>query len=512
MARFFPTIVGTFFVVLALPMQAAELTLEAVQAAAEKLKAATIAEMEKEGIPGIAIAVVFKDQVVLAEGFGVREAGKEGAVDADTVFQLASVSKPIGSTVVAALVGDGMVSWDSRINDLDPAFAMSQPWVTSEITIRDFYCHRSGLPEHSGDLLEDIGYSREEVLHRLRFQKPNTSFRSGYAYTNFGMTEAAMAAAKAVGKTWEDLSQEKLYGPLGMTRTSSRYADFIAQENHAVGHLLENGKWKHKEQRMPDAQTPAGGVSSSVNDMAKWMLLQIHGGKFGGKQIVSEKALDETRRPEMLTGYSPLDGLPGFYGLGWNVRWDAQGRLRIGHSGAFSMGAATFVGIVPEEQLGVVVLTNASPLGVPEGLGGNFLDDAIYGKPGHDWLPLFKKVFAQMAEAEAGELADYTKPPASPTPARKSGDYAGVYQNDFFGPIAVVANGDHLFLELGPNKKRFPMDHWDRDTFTFQPGGENAAGRAGLFFTLGPDGRATHLVVENLNVRGEGAFGRSDTN
>jgi len=142
------------------------------------------------------MAVVFQDQVVYAKGFGVREGGKPEKVDVDTVFQLASVSKPIGATVVTALVSERKISWDSKISDLVPTFAMYDPWVTREITIRDLYAHRSGLPEHAGDLLEDLGYDRAQVLYRLRFQKPDSSFRSHYAYTNFGMTAAAVAGSR----------------------------------------------------------------------------------------------------------------------------------------------------------------------------------------------------------------------------------------------------------------------------------------------------------------------------
>jgi CubicO group peptidase (beta-lactamase class C family) len=134
-------------------------------------------QIETDAVPGLAICVVFQDQVVCAAGFGVRDINIREPVNADTVFQLASLSKPIGSTVVAKLVGEGKISWDSRINQLDPDFAMYDPWVTREITIRDFYAHRSGLPDHAGDLLEDLGFKREEILHRLRYQKPDRSFR-----------------------------------------------------------------------------------------------------------------------------------------------------------------------------------------------------------------------------------------------------------------------------------------------------------------------------------------------
>jgi CubicO group peptidase (beta-lactamase class C family) len=166
---------------------------------------------------------------------------------------------------------------------------MFDPWVTREITIREMYAHRSGLPEHAGDLLEDLGYTRLEILFRLRYQHPGSSFRSHYAYTNFGMTEGAVAAAKAYGLEWEEASKQKLYNPLGMNSTSSRYADFMARRNKALGHVPVNGKWLQKFKRDPDAQSPTGGVSSSVNDLAKWMRLQLANGKFDGKQIVDEK-------------------------------------------------------------------------------------------------------------------------------------------------------------------------------------------------------------------------------
>ena len=283
-------------------------------------------QIDNNVIPGVAIAIVHGDKVVFAKGYGVRDVTKPDKVDPDTVFQLASVSKSVGSTVVAELVGEGKITWDSKISDIDPDFEMYDPWVTREITIRDFFSHRSGLPDHAGDLLEDIGYDRSQVLHRLRYQKPDTSFRSHYAYTNFGLTEGAVAAAKPYGLSWEDASEQKLYKPLGMLSTSSRDADFRRRANKALGHVLVDGKWTQKYNRYPDAQSPAGGVSSSVNDMAKWMRLQLANGKFEGRQLVAEKPLEETHHPQMFTQFSPLDALPRFYGLGMGVSYDGQGR------------------------------------------------------------------------------------------------------------------------------------------------------------------------------------------
>src|SRR3984885_2472762 len=174
------------------------ITADQVNQAVSEIQKLAANQIEQDLVPGLAIAVVFQDQVVYAAGFGGRNVKTKEPVDADTGFQLASLSKPIGSTLVAELVGEGKISWDSKISDLDPDFAMYDPWVTREITIRDFYSHRSGLPEHTGDLLEDLGFTRKEILYRLRFQKPNSSFRSQYAYTHFAITKACIATRTTV--------------------------------------------------------------------------------------------------------------------------------------------------------------------------------------------------------------------------------------------------------------------------------------------------------------------------
>ena len=172
---------------------------------------------------------MFDDQVVYLGGFGVRETGKPATVDADTVFQIASSSKPIASTIVASLVSDGTVAWDTRIADIDPEFQLFDAYPTEQVTLRDLFSHRSGLPGNAGNDIEQLGYDRDTILHRLRLVPPASSFRSTYAYSNFGLTEGGVAAAKAAGMTWEDAAEAKLYRPLGMSDTSSRYADFLAR-------------------------------------------------------------------------------------------------------------------------------------------------------------------------------------------------------------------------------------------------------------------------------------------
>jgi hypothetical protein len=242
------------------------------------------------------------------------------------------------------------------------------------------------------------------------------------------------------------------------------------------------------------------------------MRLQLAGGKFYGKEVVNEKALAETHHPLMLTGFSPLNGLPGFYGLGWNVSYDQEGRLRLSHSGGFDLGAATNVVLIPSENLGVVVLTNAFPFGVAEGLASTFVDYALYGKSTQDWLAVYKNAFSQMLQAEASQVGNYSERPASPAPAAANPAYLGAYSNDFFGEIAVIEKEGRLAIVQGPKKMTFPMTHWDRDTFTYETEGESSLGTAGITFTMGPDGKARRVLVENLNIRGEGVFDRVSRN
>ena len=217
-----------------------------VEAAVAQLEKLANDSLHSSGVPGIAIAVVHRDQVVYQQGFGVREAGKPDRIDADTVFQVASMSKPIASTVLASLVGEGRIDWDDRVIDHDPEFRMFDPYVTRELRLRDLLCHRSGLPDHAGDLLEDLGYDRQDILYRLRYLPPASSFRTKFAYTNFGYSEAGFAAAKAMDVAWEDLAAKQLFEPLGMKSTSYRFADYAKAEQSSAAACA--GRWEMDRQ------------------------------------------------------------------------------------------------------------------------------------------------------------------------------------------------------------------------------------------------------------------------
>jgi hypothetical protein len=242
--------------------------------------------------------------------------------------------------------------------------------------------------------------------------------------------------------------------------------------------------------------------------MAQWLRLQLGGGKFSGRQVIDAKALAETHRPQIISTppENPATDRAGFYGLGWNVNYDARGRARLGHSGGFDLGAATAVSLLPSEGLGIVVLTNAAPVGVPEALSASFIDLALNGKVGKDWGEFYERAFAELSKPTYGTAADYSRPPARRSPPLPPEAYLGTYGNAYFGDIEVAEKGGALVLRMGPKKKPFPLRHWDRDVFVYQPVGEMAAGLSGVIFWVGPGRRGMKVVVENLDAHGEGTF------
>jgi CubicO group peptidase (beta-lactamase class C family) len=407
-----------------------------------------------------------------AKGFGVRDVRSGDKVNADTVFQLASLSKPVGATVVAHEVTDKVVDWSTPVSTKLPWFALSDPYVTRNVTIADLYSHRSGLPDHAGDSLEDLGYDRRQVLERLR-DLPLAPFRITDEYTNFGLTAAAEAVAVAAGKSWEDLSEDVLYRPLGMASTSSRFADFPSRSNHAVGHVLSGNKWEPLYTRDPDAQTAAAGVSSSINDMGRWLAMVMADGTSNGARIAAPEALLPAITPQITSiPAKTAQARAGSYGYGFNVSVTSSGRTQYSHSGAFALGAGTAFSVLPSEDVGIVALTNAAPIGLPETLDADFMDLVQYGEVREDWGTLYHRAFESMDKPE-GSLVGST-PPANAAPARPLSDYVGVYNNGYWGPATITERDGKLLLELGPRGQEFPLTHWNADTFTFTLQNENA--------------------------------------
>jgi CubicO group peptidase (beta-lactamase class C family) len=488
-------------------------TAERAALAVERIPSLAETILQQSGVPGMSVAVVFDDALIFSGGFGVREIGQDAPIDADTVFQLASVSKSLAATVVSSVVGDGTIAWHSRMQDIDPGFALHDAWPTQNVSVADLFAHRSGLLDHAGDLLEDLGFDRDEVLHRLRYLEPEYSFREGYAYTNFGLTAAAVAVAEAVGMTWEDLSQERLYDPLGMTHTSSRFADYMAESNRAIPHVKDGDTWVVTPmQRDPDAQSPAGGVSSNARELAQWMRLQLGQGRFEGQQLIPAAALAPMHLPQAVSNVpaDPATQRAGFYGLDINVSYTDFGAVQWSHSGAFASGAATAFFLLPGSGFGVLALTNGFPVGAPEALCLSVLDLATTGTVTRDWLAAAaQRMAAAMDEDTYGTGTNWETPPADATSAAADATYVGTYHNDYYGDVEIARGAEGLMLRIGPKPLEFPLTHFDRDTFSWQPEGENAAGRSGLSFLIDADERAFAFRDEYLAVDDAGVLLRS---
>ena len=420
-----------------------------------------------------------------------------GDVDADTLFQLASLSKPISSTVVAAQVAREQVAWAAPVARLDPRFPLGNPGVTLESLL----AHRSGLPEHAGDLLEDTGYARDEVLTRLKrlpLVPPDAKaarYSAGYAYTNFGFTLGACAAARTAGGTWEELAMTQMQ-KLGMRATCVTHQQLMKVENRAVLHRRDptplDGvdpfpavrRWILSA-RDPDAQAPAGGVASSVTDLTAWM--RVH--------LDAHVSPDDPFRAALR--YTHTSYLPGAsYGLGWNCG-TSNGVAHIGHSGAFTLGAATAVSLVPSARLGVVVLTNSQPLGVPEALCTAFLMELglTKGKP---------VVFPEVLRGFGGKMQhylyplpefDYSHPPKSPRPSREAVAYTGEVRPRFLRTRHGLPGARHAGRHAGLN--RMCARPLGRRYIQYAPPGENGGIRGGITFGASAerivDLRDTHL-------------------
>lgn len=460
--------------------------------------------MQKAHVPGMAIAIVKGQKVVYLKGFGVRRAGFNEPVDENTVFQIASVSKPITSTVIAKLVGEKKVDWSTKIHQLTDRFTLSDVWTSQQLTIADLLSHRSGLPDHAGDILEDLGYSRDQIIHKLRFINQLDDFRASFNYTNFGFSEAAYAVSEHFNQSWQELLNEKLLKPLSMRRTSSLNQDFMNHQNRVALHVIKDDKPQALYQRNPDAQAPAGGISSSISDLSQWLIMLINDGRYKNKQIVDAAALSDTHQPHN-TFFLPEKPWSD-YGYGWNVSRHDNGQVQYGHSGAFVLGVRSVVTVRPDQKMGIIILTNAAITGLPEVLSQTWFDLYDNGQVTKDWYAIINPILVESLTPKKylEEKPDQT---FKPMPLSR---YAGLFHNDYFGDIEVSLKNQDLMLAIGPEKKEFKLTHWNRDTFYLETIGEMASGKSPVTFVMDEEGSANSVTIAAFNEFGEGRFTKNN--
>lgn len=452
-------------------------------------------------VPGVAVAVVKDDKVVFIQGYGVRTQGQPGAVDADTAFQLASVTKIFTAAALGALVDEGKLGWDDPVLGHLPGFAMSDPYATLHTTARDLLAHRSGLPAFGGELLNELGYTRSEVLRRLQYVKSVGSFREKAGYSNLGYALAGTLAGQVDGASWEAVVRSRLLGPLGMKRTQVVVADLDRDPNAASAYLSRlTGLTLVTTRESDGAFAPAGAMSSSANDMAIWMRMLLAGGSFEGKQVLQAKTVQELFRPAMASspGFAeapPINVETGFdYALGWNI-YHYNGRKIVEKGGALA-GVRAVVTLVPSEHLGVVVLANLNLTLLPEVIRARVLEDYL-GPSGQD----LSTEFRQQRDALAQLVATVNAPPKLPLGPlpRPLNVYVGVYENELYGRLAVVREGEGIAVKAGPACYRGSLRHEGQDAFDLAwPRPNSLPGTAA--FALDAAGQAIRFETEDYGV------------
>ena len=438
--------------------------------------------MESWNVPGAAIAVVKDGQMVLSKGYGVRDVNTEEPVTPRTLFAIGSTTKAFTTAALGMLVDAGRLSWDDKVVDHLPDFQLSDPWITRHATIRDLVTHRLGLER--ADLLWYAGkFDRDEVLQRIGNVAHTLRFRDQFGYQNVMYAAAGEVIESVTGKTWEAFVQERIFGPLGMLVSNTSTDDLQYYSNVATPHVAIEGDLQPIEYRNIDVVAPAGSINSNVREMAQWVRLQLGEGAYEGERLLDAATVREMHSPETIIDLSPLQEQLNpethfsTYGLGW-ILSDYRGRKVAYHGGNID-GMSAHVSLVPEDELGVVVLTNMNVTPMPEILS-QWIVDRFLGAPKKDWSQLYSQVYQQISRGQQQafqQVQEQRTPGTEPSLATER--YAGVYESDVYGELTIEPEEGQLVLRYGDFVG--DLSHWHHDTFRVNWRGA-AQAIAGPFF------------------------------
>ena len=418
-------------------------------------------------VPGVGLAIIRNDSVLYARGYGVRNLATGEPADGQTLFGIGSASKAFTTAALAMLADSGRLSFDAPVTTYLPGFQMYDPAVTREITVRDILSHRTGLTRGEPVWMAS-GVPPAEIVRRLRFFRPSSSFRSQFGYSNIMYIVAGEVLASAAGMRWEEFVSTRIFAPLGMTRSVTTDRDMERLPNAAAPHASVDGTprtipWVHI-----DNAGPAGSINSSPADMAQWVRLQLGQGTINGRTLYSRRMAEEMHSPNTLMrldsaarAANPTQHYMA-YGLGWMLE-DYRGRAVVQHSGGLT-GFTAQVTMLPEEKFGVVVMANLDGTGLPSALARQLVDLQLKA-PARDWsAEAVARAQAQQARArEAQQRADANRPPAG-TPSLPLARYAGRYVDSLYGSIEVTEAGGALRMRFGPQRTA-TLEHWSADHF-----------------------------------------------
>jgi CubicO group peptidase (beta-lactamase class C family) len=478
------------------------------------------------GVPGMSIAIVEDDKVTFAKGFGVRKLGAPEAVDADTIFPTGSTGKAFTVADLAILVDEGKLAWDDKVIDRLPEFQMYDAWVTREMTIRDLLVHRSGLGLGAGDLLfvPRSSLSRAETVRRLRYIKPATSFRSGYAYDNILYMVAGQLIEAVSGQTWEQFTAEHLLKPAGMLHSTSQDDTRLANPNRAQPHARMNGGLRgagtqellDERDNLLQNAAPAGGLAISANDFARWLRIQLGGGKLvdSDAHLFSTAARDEMWTPRTILPIGPRPDpiaatTPNFdlYALGWDIR-DYRGTKLIWHGGAV-FGSLTGVMLIPEKHVGFSITINSEDGEIINGLIFELLDHYL-GAAANDWPAKFKAYKQQRVAQGLKALNEKAAKPAKIGPSLPLKNYVGTYADPWYGNIEVALVKNKLTIDFKSTPRMGgTLAHWQYDSFTTKFD-DKTIEPAYVNFGLDADGKVEHITLKPVSPLADFSYDYQD--
>jgi CubicO group peptidase (beta-lactamase class C family) len=426
-----------------------------------------VKQMHEWDVPGLAIAIVKDDKIVLAKGYGVRKLGDKTPVTERTLFAIGSNTKAFTAAALAMLVDEGKLKWDDPVIKHLPGFRLKDPYVTRELTVRDLLAHRTGL-----DRLELVWYgaplSREQVLLRLRHADPGRNFRSRFSYQNMMYLVAGQTIPALTKTSWDDFVQQRIFKPLGMTSSNTSTKALEGAGDVATPHQKIDGKVDIVPWRNLDNVGPCGSINSCAHDMAQWLRLQLGEGMFDKQRLLSSGAIQEMHTAQMAMRYegmmAKLNPHAHFmsYGLGWMLT-DHRGVKVVEHGGGID-GMLSQVALVPEKKLGVVVLTNMAPNLLPGALKYRVLD-AYLGAPARDWSAELRKTLKDgLKLADEAEKKQEKERIKDTRPSLALGKYAGTFHDDLYGDVQIIKEKDKLVFRYGPSFVG-DLQHWHYDTF-----------------------------------------------
>jgi CubicO group peptidase (beta-lactamase class C family) len=467
------------------------------------------------GVPGVTIAIVEDGKVTFAHGWGVRDITTNQPVDADTIFFTGSTGKAFTNAALATLVDEGRIKWDDKVIDHMPDFRMWDPWVTREMTIRDLLVHRSGLGLGEGDLLflPNSTLSRKETVRRIRYLKPATSFRSGYAYDNILYMAAGQLIEEVSGETWEKYIHDHVFGPLGMRNSTDTDTEFHVNPNQARPHSRSGGaihglgKQSPLDENATIAQNaaPAGGLAISANDMGRWLLTQLGRGKIPGSD---KRLFTEAQSNEMWTGVvpTPIRHFPAqfaatepnfnLYALGWDIS-DYRGAKVVGHDGAV-LGSQATIALLPKQNVGIFIAANSEDGEIILGLRDELLDHYL-GASLNRWPEKFHEWKIGRLNAAAKQVQTAAAKPAAIGPSLPLERYAGEYTDPWYGTIKVSQSGKDLAIAF-PHSSGMegPLTHYQYDTFRTNPALDWVE-PAYVTFSIGADGKVDRVTMKPVS-------------